>query len=64
MSSLVGVDVGRVLDLGISLHELWSMPVQIALALVLLYLQVRRGRPWRRGEGGSTCGHPGAGAFR
>lgn len=40
VSSLVGVDVGGVLNLAPSLHELWSLPLQMVVALALLYMQV------------------------
>lgn len=40
VSTLMSVDAGRVINLGISLHELWSLPAQIIIALYLLYLQV------------------------
>ena len=37
----MSVDADRVVNLCVSLHELWSLPVQIAIALYLLYTQVR-----------------------
>lgn len=40
IQTLVSIDAGRVVNLCISFHELWSLPLQIAIALYLLYLQV------------------------
>ena len=40
VQTLMSVDADRVVNLCISLHELWSLPAQIALALYLLYTQV------------------------
>ena len=37
----MSVDADRVVNLCVSLHELWSLPAQIAIALYLLYTQVR-----------------------
>ena len=37
----MSVDADRVVNLCVSLHELWSLPAQIAIALFLLYTQVR-----------------------
>jgi hypothetical protein len=39
-ATLMGVDAGRVVNLVPSLQELWSMPVQLAVAMWLLYTQV------------------------
>ena len=36
----MSVDADRVVALATSAHELWSLPVQILVALVLLYTQV------------------------
>ena len=36
----MSVDADRVVNLCASLHELWSLPAQIAIALYLLYTQV------------------------
>lgn len=41
VQTLMSVDADRVVNLCVSLHELWSLPAQIALALYLLYTQVR-----------------------
>ena len=43
VQTLMSVDADRVVNLCQSLHELWSLPLQIAAALFLLYTQVRRG---------------------
>lgn len=40
VQTLMSVDVGRVLNLGPSLNEAWSLPLQVAVALYLLYTQV------------------------
>lgn len=40
MQTLMSVDADRVVALANSAHELWSLPVQIVVALVLLYTQV------------------------
>ena len=37
----MSVDAGRVVNIMLSFHELWSLPLQMAVALYLLYLQVR-----------------------
>ena len=37
----MSVDADRVVNLCLSLHELWSLPLQIAIALWLLYTQVQ-----------------------
>lgn len=37
----MSVDADRVVTMVASLHELWSLPLQIVVALVLLYTQVR-----------------------
>jgi ABC-type bacteriocin/lantibiotic exporter with double-glycine peptidase domain len=39
--NLVQVDTEKVADVIKSLHDLWSLPLQIIIAFVLLYLQVR-----------------------
>jgi ATP-binding cassette subfamily C (CFTR/MRP) protein 10 len=39
--TLMSVDADRVVNLFSSLHELWSLPLQITIALCLLYMQVR-----------------------
>lgn len=41
VQTLMSVDADRVVNLCASLHELWSLPLQIAAALVLLYTQAR-----------------------
>ncbi|PSC76164.1 ABC transporter C family member 13 isoform X1 isoform A [Micractinium conductrix] len=41
VQTLMSVDADRVVNLCQSLHELWSLPAQIALALWLLYTQVQ-----------------------
>lgn len=41
VQTLMSVDADRVVNLCTSLHELWSLPLQIAAALILLYTQVR-----------------------
>lgn len=38
--TLMSVDAGRLVNLALSFHELWSLPLQILLALYLLYTQV------------------------
>lgn len=38
--TLMSVDADRVVNLCTSLHELWSLPLQILTALILLYTQV------------------------
>ena len=43
VQTLMSVDAECVVNLCQSLHELWSLPLQIAAALVLLYTQVRWG---------------------
>ncbi len=40
LQTLMSVDADRVVNLCTSLHELWSLPLQILAALVLLYTQV------------------------
>lgn len=37
---LIQVDVDRVSSIVNSFHDLWSLPVQIGVAFLLLYLQV------------------------
>ena len=39
----MSVDADRIVNLCTSLHELWSLPLQILAALVLLYTQVSYG---------------------
>ena len=41
VQTLMSVDADRVVNLCVSLHELWSLPAQIAIALYLLYTQVK-----------------------
>ncbi|BDA43676.1 probable multidrug resistance-associated protein 7 [Coccomyxa sp. Obi] len=41
VQTLMSVDSDRIVNLFSSLHELWSLPLQIAIALCLLYMQVR-----------------------
>ncbi|KIZ00669.1 hypothetical protein MNEG_7291, partial [Monoraphidium neglectum] len=40
-ATLMGVDAGRVVNLVPSFQELWSLPIQLAVAMWLLYTQVR-----------------------
>lgn len=40
VQTLMSVDADRVVNLCLSVHELWSLPLQIALALWLLWTQV------------------------
>jgi hypothetical protein len=40
VSTLMAVDAGRLANLCVSFHELWSLPLQIAAAMWLLYVQV------------------------
>jgi ATP-binding cassette subfamily C (CFTR/MRP) protein 10 len=40
-ATLMGVDAGRALGLMPSFMELWSLPLQLAVAMWLLYTQVR-----------------------
>ena len=40
VQTLMSVDADRVVSAVASLHELWSLPLQIIIALVLLYTQV------------------------
>lgn len=52
----MSVDADRVVNLCQSLHELWSLPAQIALALWLLYTQAReRRRGWAAPPTASLC---------
>ncbi|GIM00922.1 hypothetical protein Vretimale_5804, partial [Volvox reticuliferus] len=41
VSTLMSVDSGRAVNLLLSFHELWSLPMQMVLALYMLYMQVR-----------------------
>ena len=41
VSTLMSVDAGRVVNLFVSCNEIWGLPFQLIIALVLLYLQVR-----------------------
>ena len=41
LQTFISVDADRIVNLCTSLHELWSLPLQIVAALVLLYTQVR-----------------------
>ena len=41
VATLMSVDAGRVVNMLGAFHELWSLPMQMAVALYLLYLQVR-----------------------
>ncbi|KAH7296644.1 hypothetical protein KP509_26G032400 [Ceratopteris richardii] len=41
IQTLMSVDSERIVNLCGSLHELWSLPLQMMAALILLYLQVR-----------------------
>lgn len=40
VATLMSVDAGRVVNIMCSFHELWSLPLQMVIALYLLYLQV------------------------
>jgi ATP-binding cassette subfamily C (CFTR/MRP) protein 10 len=40
VNTLMAVDAGRLANLCVSFHELWSLPLQIAAAMWLLYVQV------------------------
>ena len=40
VTNVMSVDTERVMDVATSFHDFWSLPVQIAVALVLLYAQV------------------------
>lgn len=40
INTLMAVDAGRVANLALSVQELWSLPLQIIAAMVLLYMQV------------------------
>ena len=40
VQTLMAVDADRVTSLAASGHDLWSLPLQIAAALILLYTQV------------------------
>eukprot|EP00878_Enallax_costatus_P038715 GHUV01044159.1.p1 GENE.GHUV01044159.1~~GHUV01044159.1.p1 ORF type:complete len:107 (+),score=8.09 GHUV01044159.1:369-689(+) len=40
VSTLMAVDTGRLANICVSFHELWSLPLQIAAAMWLLYTQV------------------------
>jgi hypothetical protein len=40
VNTLMAVDTGRLANLCASFHELWSLPLQIAAAMWLLYVQV------------------------
>jgi ATP-binding cassette subfamily C (CFTR/MRP) protein 10 len=40
VNTLMAVDAGRLANLCVSLHELWALPLQIAAAMWLLYVQV------------------------
>ncbi|KAF8063051.1 ABCC13 [Scenedesmus sp. PABB004] len=39
--TLMSVDAARLANLCVSFHELWSLPLQIAAAMALLFMQVR-----------------------
>jgi hypothetical protein len=41
INTLMAVDAGRLANLALSVQELWSLPLQIIAAMVLLYMQVR-----------------------
>ena len=38
--NFMSTDTDRIVNFGISFHMFWSLPFQIIVALVLLYLQV------------------------
>lgn len=40
VSTIMAVDTGRLANICVSFHELWSLPLQIAAAMWLLYVQV------------------------
>ena len=46
LQTLMSVDADRVVNLCSSLHELWSLPLQILAALILLYTQVGTCMPY------------------
>lgn len=54
IQTLMSVDADRVVALASSAHELWSLPVQIVIALVLLYTQARVKREHVHGHRAST----------
>lgn len=63
VQTLMSVDADRVVNLCLSFHELWSLPLQILVALWLLYTQARSWALWllcaqTRGRAGA---HPEAG---
>jgi ABC-type multidrug transport system fused ATPase/permease subunit len=43
LQNLISVDSQRIVDCTTSLHELWSLPVQISITLWLLYREVQQG---------------------
>lgn len=47
VNTLMSVDSGRVVNLLLSFHELWSLPMQMVLALYMLYTQVGLARTFR-----------------
>lgn len=49
INTLMAVDAGRLANLALSVQELWSLPLQIAAAMTLLYLQVGKGGRGQRG---------------
>ena len=59
VQTLMSVDADRVVNLCVSLHELWSLPAQTAIALYLLYTQVSRGTALSHAvhSDRSLCGH-------
>lgn len=40
IQNIMSVDTDRITDIAISIHEFWSLPIQIGLALYLLYREV------------------------
>lgn len=45
VSTLMSVDAGRVVNIFVSCNEIWGLPFQLIIALVLLYLQVTLQHP-------------------
>ena len=56
VQTLMSVDADRVVNLCASLHELWSLPAQIAIALYLLYTQVPPPLPFPFAPACMSCG--------
>lgn len=41
VTTLIQVDVGRVANIFQSIHDLWTLPLEVIIAFILLYLQVK-----------------------